>query len=366
MKRVLLLSLVFVATLVAMAATLEVGARAIYPEQLDNRCADPADVTSFRPNCSTQPMKIWEGPWFTYVYNDCGYRSDGSCRANRNGLIRVAVVGTSMAKGMFVPYRDTFSARAEATLKADCKAPVDFENLSLPAAAVVTRPQWHRILERFPAALALRPAALVTVVSSLDLSYYNNAPAGLVTGYKDNGPLAAVREQVEQVKKQIGTSRAVMAMRRVMFRNGDIYLQHFLQKGDSADYLHEPLSPAWQMRLDIAKSVLARAAQQTQAAGVPLIVVYYPTYAQAVAAQSKDIPGLAPYAFARQLQAVIEANGGHFMDLTPLVAAQPDVASLYYVSNDHPNGEGHRLMAANLVKALLADAPAFKSCRGAS
>jgi hypothetical protein len=366
MRRIFSLALVFVATIFLVSLGLEAGARVVFSEQLQNRCGEGVGAGKvFKANCTSQPMKYWEGPWLTYSYNDCGYRSADSCHATAPELLRVAVVGTSMANGMFVPYQDTFAARTEASLKAACPNPVNFQNLALPAAANGMKPLWHHILDRVSPALALHPAALVTVVSSLDLSYYNEPPASL-----GEEPLAAsqtgpsLRERAANFKRMVSDSRAILVMRRVMFSNETIYLDHVLKAGESASYLYPKLPPIWQMRLRVAASVLGATADKARAAGVPFLVFYYPTYQQAAAAQARNRPELTPLGLDDRLRDIVEAHGGHFIDMTPVIAAQLDVPGLYYVSNDHPNSKGHALMARELTKALVEDAPQFADCKG--
>lgn len=366
MRRVLVLGFVFVATIAAVALGLEAGARVVYPEQLANRCAVQSDAgRSFKANCVSQPMKYWEGPWFTYAYNDCGYRSAASCHnEGAPDLLRVVVLGTSMANGMFVPYADTFTARAEATLKAQCSSPVDFQNLALPAAVLGLQPQWHHVLDRVPTALEMHPAALVMVLSSLDLGYYNQLPDNLPDQpAKTAQGRPSLRDQFSQFKREVSDSRAIMAMRRVMFRNEAIYLGHTLKTGDSSNYLYPKLSPLWRMRLQVANSVLSASADKARAAGVPFLVIYYPTYQQVAAAQAKNQPALSPLGLDNRLRDIVEAHGGHFIDMTPTIAAQTNVPDLYYVSDDHPNGQGHRLLARELTKALIEDDPRFANCR---
>ena len=367
MGRVLAVLAVFASTIVLFAAVLEGGARLIFPEQLQNRCvAKGQGLNGARPNCESQPMKFWEGPWHTYAFNDCGYRSAASCREQPAGSRRVVVMGTSMSNGMFVAYADTFLARTEAALKARCRAPVDVQNLALPGAAIVATPQWHHVLDRMPAALALRPSAIVMVVSSLDLKYYN-APLSELVSSKGEAHEGRGQQIVQMVKRDIATSRAVMAMRSMMYRNGPVYLEHYLSEGDDAAYLYGPVSSKWRMRLQIADTVLGAMADQARQAGVPFIVIYYPTYPQAVAAHAPTVvKGLAPFALADRLGSIVHAHGGQFVDFTGQVASMPSPWSLFYVSNDHPNSEGNRLLADHLVPLLIKDAPAFASCRGAA
>ena len=320
------------------------------------------------PDCTTAPMKLWEGPWFTESYNECGFRTAEPCFRRPPGLRRVAVLGTSQAHGMDVPYEDTFAARATAELKAACGGPVDFQNLSLPGATVAGAPVWDQILTRMPQALALRPTAVITILSSTDLSYYEAPPWQATSALGGQGAQrergAGPLDRLKRLSYSIAVeSIAVQAMRSVMFRNGDVYLSRFLDTG-RGDYLLGDMDAKWRMRLGIADSVLGRMADQARAAGVPFIAFFYPSYPQAIAAQGTyRSRTLTPYKVQDALRAIVEAHGGKIVDITPALASLPDLASYYYVSNDHPNSRGHEIMAANVVAGLIAAVPAFANCK---
>jgi hypothetical protein len=363
------LAAVFVGTILLICVALEGGARLAYPEHSVNRCMVPSTTgLRFKPNCVSDTMKLWEGPAYTYQANDCGYRSADPCRPLPAGGLRVAVLGTSVAQGMFVTYPETFSARAEAMLKARCRAPVDFQNVSLPGAAIVAAPQWHHLLERMPEALALKPAAVISILSSVDLKYYNAPPWEPTTSSAapgDKPRKGGLQGLARTLQSDVASSRSVMAMRSVMFHNGGIYLSHYLQEPDDSGYLYKTLSPKWEMRLKVADAVLGAMAQQAKTAGVPYIVIYYPSYPQAIAVSRPNFaPGFAPTGFDDRLGAIVRAHGGQFVDLTQTVGAAKDVPGLFYISNDHPNREGNRLLADEVVKILTRNVPAFAACGG--
>src|SRR3978361_464416 len=91
---VVLVALGFVLTGVA----LEGVARLATPEQPHNPCALPDHHHEFfKPNCTSQPMKMAESPWLQYATNECGYRTPESCIRRQTGQLRVAVVGTSIS-----------------------------------------------------------------------------------------------------------------------------------------------------------------------------------------------------------------------------------------------------------------------------
>ena len=166
-----LLPAIFALTIVALLLGGEVAARLLYAQ---DDAAEPCEYSTptgfrYRPTC-TSHTKVWEGPWITQHFNDCGYRSAESCALRPAGSLRVAVVGSSTARGALVNYDDSFAARASAALSKQCGATVDFQNLGTEPTDV------DRVDLRIPEALALHPSAIVMTVGPFDLIHLKDGP----------------------------------------------------------------------------------------------------------------------------------------------------------------------------------------------
>src|SRR5579863_10473039 len=76
----ILLPLLSFLTIVLMFAVSEIFTRLFWLQHKSFNCVieDPVEGDRFKPNC-TERSKLAEGPWVTYSYNDCGYRSITSC-----------------------------------------------------------------------------------------------------------------------------------------------------------------------------------------------------------------------------------------------------------------------------------------------
>jgi hypothetical protein len=336
----------------------EGGARLLAPDQQRDSCAIPGKLGQFRPNCTSAPMKLAEGPWLTERTNECGYVGAASCRSRAPGQLRVAVVGASLSRGHFVPYAQSWAAVATKSLQSGCDRPVDFQNLALARATENGKPVWRRMTQNLPAAMALSPDALVTVMAPTDIGFYAPPQAGGANAGPGVGrQLAMARNEI------ISGSRAALLARDALNRDPAAYAAQFLQRGDVSDYLRVPLSAAWRYRLGVAHAAFADIAAAAAARGVPWVVVLTPAYGGAAVAGLPPRHGIDPWQLGRAMAADVRAQGGHFIDLTSAFAAAPQLASLYYIADGHPNARGSALIAQAVAGLLAVQAAPFATCR---
>ncbi len=98
----LLMPAVSLLTALTMTASAETFCRIVWPASEADTCSSP---TGNRANCVVR-MKNAEGPEYEYRFNECGYRSDTSCREKPPGATRLVSMGTSIGMGLFVPAQD--------------------------------------------------------------------------------------------------------------------------------------------------------------------------------------------------------------------------------------------------------------------
>lgn len=366
-RRILLVTLVGVLTFVGLAVGLELGARVALPWREFNRCLN--GTGSSPAYCVSGAVKLWEGPSFTYSYNDCGYRSAHPCSTAAPNAKRVAVLGTSFGYGFYVPYADTFPARAGDALSRACGVPVDFQNLSLASGSIGGQPRWQHIRDRVPGALALHPKAVLVVLSPGDLAYFKKplaaygstepTPPPVKTG---SGPQWAAL--LDKINRTILTrSEAIAIVRDIAFHDDGVFLNNF-KNSPAAGFLSPTFDSQWRLRLQIADTVLGEMENQVRATGTPFIAVYIPDYAEAVLARKPSLdPTLSAYALPNALGSIVERHGGSFVDLTADIAKRPRLYREYYLSIDHPNGRGNAIIAQGVVSALEKQVPAFAACR---
>jgi hypothetical protein len=243
----LLLPLLSVATILLIFAVAEITARLIWPAQESDACAAGDAVFGFRllPNCTSR-MKNAEGVWTTNRYNECGYRSETSCGPKPAGSARIVLLGSSVAQGLFIPYRQTFFARAARLVEERCRKNIDVQSLGVPNSSPIF------VYRRLREALALKPDVVLFVLTPFDLEQRID-PEELAAR---NDPYthfskAAVQLKLspfKRIEKVIVQSRAVLIAQHYLFSNEDTFLKLYLVYGDKADFLRTPLSRAWQKR----------------------------------------------------------------------------------------------------------------------
>ena len=336
----------------------EVGARIVWPEHLEDRCAvpDPTLGLRFQPNCVAK-VKSAETPWLDNSYNACGFRTAEPCGPKLDRGFRVAVIGSSISSGYLVPYAETFSARTTALLQQHCHVPVDFQNLALPGTGL------EKAVFRVDTALALQPNVVLMALSAHDLEVFHGdqPPAGPSAAAEKSGGLG---EAMRTLVVRLRASRATLIAQHFLYENLDAYLPLYLEHGDEADFLRPPLSAAWQHRLALFDREIGEISARTQANGVPFMLVFVPLRAQAALLRWKHLPqGVDPTLLGKAIGDVARQHGAVYLDLTETIGDRPDVTGLYYPVDSHPNAEAGGIIADALATALIADNDSLATCR---
>lgn len=346
-RDLIVLPLIFVATMLILLGGGEIAARIAYP-QVDD--AEPCEVVTpqgsrYRPEC-TSHTKVWEGPWVTQHFNDCGYRTAESCAPRPPGALRVVVVGSSTARGALVNYPESFAAMASAALSRQCGATVDFQNLGTEPVDV------DRIDQRMPEVLALNPAAIVMTIGPYDIIHLKDPPPAA-----DPGP---ERIDLRWFVNRLRESRLFLMVQYELYRDPAFQVHAFLLNRDAADYVRDPLTQAWRQRIADLGDLLGRITARS--GPVPVLLVYIPERAQAaLAAMPSDPPGIDPFALPKALAQVAKAHGVALLDATKAFASADDFQSLFYLTDGHPREGGHAALAGVIDTALRRE-PAFASC----
>jgi len=366
---------------IALATWLVIGlageglARLYYPEQQNDRChiVNMAGG-SFQPNCHSR-IKMFESAWVDNDYNDCGYRSAHSCKTKPVSALRVAVMGTSVTRGLWLSYGHSLIGRMEHDLSAACSRPVDVQNVALADSVWVAKsswlPLWHHIADRLGEAISLRPDAVVLVISPFDLASYTAVPDGAAPAGQPMAtePPPSFRQRVTGLLKSIkdalaNDSRLILVARHFAYRDDQRFLANELSRGDSSDYLRTPFTPNWILRLKVADETISRMADQARAAGLPFMVVLMPHRTQAMlSVPNADRHHTDPFALGDALESIAVAHHAGFADVTKTISHIRKPGNLFFLINGHPNDEGEAALSGAIDHELEASAPPFLSCR---
>ncbi|MDP8984857.1 MAG: GDSL-type esterase/lipase family protein [Pseudomonadota bacterium] len=359
-----LIPLVVLATTLAMITTAELSSRAFWPEHHDPTCTvHDQFITRSVPNCSVKD-KIPEGPWLTYDYNACGYRTPDPCGQKPAGTLRVVFLGSSITKGYHVPLEQTFASLTSKAIAATTGLPVQDENLGQEGYPPL------QVYRQISEALALNPDLVVYSVSPFDLEEKTD-PAQLAarndpTAKFDRPAVSINISLLKRISNALQVSRTSIVAQHLLYSNTEAYLRLSLSRGDKTDYLRSPLPPPWKDRFADFQVILTDLADRLRRAGVPLVIVALPSHQiGALLSSNTRPPHTDPFEFGRDVRLSAERVGAQFLDAAQAMSRVPHADRLFYLSESHLNGDGHAVVAQALI-AKLQDGtiPALAARRG--
>lgn len=358
-----LLPVLSLLTVLVLFGVSEAVTRLLWPTEYSQACivTDPGGGSRFKPNCDARG-KIAEGPWITYHYNECGYRSEDSCGPKPPGTIRIAILGSSMSQALHVSYGDAFFSRAAVDLGRQCDRRIDMQNLGVPGSSPAYTDR------HVQEALALNPDVVLYLVVPYDLNQQllpNGfpEPAGptLAASFEAIQPAVSPLNRLEHLVIQ---SRTLLVAQHFVFQNRETYIRAYLLYGDKADYLRQPFTRVWQRRFADFDVTIGDMADRLHNAGVPLVIVAVPSRAEAALLSSSQLPAhVDPFAFGRAIQTIAAKHGAAYVDLMGPISRIPNAENLYYPVDGHVTSEGHKVIAEALSRKLQdGSVPAFSHC----
>jgi len=357
----ILIPLLSLGTALGMAAIAEATSRIFWPDNSLDACVLPDG--HHKPNCSA-PLNTMEGPAYIESYNECGYRTQASCGPKPPGHIRIALLGSSFAMAFGVSYEQGFPGKAERQLTSACRHPVEIQNLSSPNLQPL---QIYHLVDE---ALSLKPDLLIVNINPMDLDQ----------NYTDqeirdrDQPVAMQRKEtprstVGRILKYVQDNVTfVLVAQHYRFLDQDDYIRHYLQYGDSADFLRQPFTDAWARRFSQLDILLGDIADRAHSKAVPVALIPGLQRAQAgLMSESNRPAGVDPFAFERELAAIAARHGIVNIDPDPEFRRTPNAASLFYPVNGHFNERGNTVFQQALTRGLLSSNLAiFQNCSKAS
>jgi hypothetical protein len=333
------LVLVALVTAIALGVLAEVGTRVAWPESESNACTANSSRRP-TPNCSAR-LKNAEGPWTTVAYNSCGYRSSEPCRTKPPNTIRVVVLGTSLADGLYVRDEDYFATRAESALAKVCGRSVQF--LDVPSGGVT----FDRLDSHINETLGLAPDAVLVVFAPFDLPAFDQPvrTAAAKSPESHGGIIAWAR-----MKSRM--SRALLIAQHFLLMDEDFFVRAY-QLGGVDDVLREPMSEPFVRRYTQLDSMTERLVHGLSRENVPLYLLPVPNRIQAALLDdSPRIPGVNPRAFFERVRQGADRAGAGIVDVVPEFAAAPHAESFFYPVDGHLNGAGNDVLSRAVVRTI--------------
>ena len=349
-----LLPLVVILVLSVVLGASELIASRLFPERGHFSCGtnDTSGGRHLKPNCVTH-YKNAEGPDVEYRFNECGYRSSKPCGPKPPGALRIALIGTSVTMGLYVPSDETFAVRTERALSQICQRPVEVQNLG----AIMNMASQPEVVDE---AMGLSPDVIVLTVSPFDIQ---EAPAVRHSEQQTNS--AKIKAAWYKFKLRIRNSRFALAAAHFALMDEQMLYQVFLSNGTSRDLMSSPPTPMGERRYSEFAGTLDRMMPRLTSTGTPVVVLAVPNrIAAAMVSNNSRVEGVDPWWFGRRISAMASERGGLPVDVTAKFAASPHAERLFYPVDNHPTGEAHAIIADALVERLTdGSIPQMSVCR---
>lgn len=361
----IMVPVLIIATAAVMFAAAEIGTRIAFPAHEDyTTCVTEDKSGTFHsvPNCSVT-TKIAEGPWVTYKYNECGYRTNDSCGSRQPGTLRIAFIGASITQGYHVPLEQTFPEETAKAIASATGRKVQDENLGFEALSPL------QVYRRVSEVIALHPDLVVYAVSPFDLEEKLDPEQLAARNHPEitfDRPAATIHLSfLKWVAINIQDSRAIIMAQHFLFTNTDTYLRLSLSRGDKTDYMRQPLSLPWQKRFADFNLILTDMANRFHAAGIPMLIIAVPSHQiAALLSSNQRPPNSDAFEFGSNIEKLAKPLGVGYVDATKAFSQVPHSDRLFYLFESHLTGEGNAVVAKALIrKCLDGSVPAFAQHR---
>jgi hypothetical protein len=307
-----------------------------------------------------------ETPLIEYRFNSCGDRAGMECGPKPMGVYRIVMAGSSTPMGYGVSRDQSFAAMLPAELSTMTGRTIEVYNESL----VKGSPQSISLaFNRLPAS---KPDLILWVLTPLDIkgelglaqdrtpgnaagkeATAHSQPVGLLERVRNRIQQTIARGSISDEILDIWNTHPISSMtEHYLYESQSLYLKSFLM-GPEAEFLKAEPDADWKRHLRQSGSVAEDVEERARDAGTPLAAVLIPDRAQAAMISMGEWPAdYDPYKLDRDLRAIITRHGGTYIDILPDFHNIPNPEEGYYPVDDHPNAEGHAIIANLLAREL--------------
>jgi hypothetical protein len=375
-RQAIVLPLIGLLTLVVIGLPTEIVARLLFSETpIGARSClilnDPSTGVRGVPN-SQCTERTYESEWVQYKFNSCGYRAAMECGQKRPGTFRIVMVGSSIAHGYTVPSDKSFAAILPLLLSNETGRDIELYNQAMPWGTP------RSVYLRFNEALAEQPDLLLWAVTPWDIFYVDLTvpethaaalPKQAVGSSTWDRLKATVFRTPDLSRFSWVSSRAFFMLQHILYQSDSIYLSHSLSASDEyASSLQDKPGKEWQDKLRRFDNYVAEMIARAKAAHVPFVFTALPRHAQVVMISGGVAPpGINPYSFGDQIKAVVDKNGGTYIDSLQQFRNLPNVNVMFYPVDQHVTVAGHQLLAQVIARGLTQGAnPVIASAQPAA
>ncbi len=319
------------------------------------------------PNCTTYD-KSFDTPLIQYTFNQCGLRSESGCERSAPDTYTIAMVGSSVPLGQWVPFHQSIAAMLQTDLADSTHRKIAVENF---ARMEEFPPLIPKLL---PRVLNTAPDNILLVISPYDLQVSSADPTEMMntarmtstsrfkfwTDYfmhaifssSPSEAISAIKLPIHNIEQK---SRLGTFTLDFIDSNKSIYLRSSLIDNDTGiGYLSINPSSFWMQDYLKFENYVQVIAQTAKSHHIAFQVALVPSRPQEVMLNSGSWPaGYDPYFLDRKVQSIVTASGGTFLDIFPACARDFDLEKHYYIQNGHPDGIAQTRLARMISDAML-------------
>jgi hypothetical protein len=383
MRDWILLPVIALLTIILLAASTELTARWLFPvSQTDlKNCYLEDDASGDAPAKpdSVCTERIAESPFpVEYHYDLRGHRAGAELGPKRPDAMRIVMLGSSMAFGLYIPEQMTFAALLPGELSRRTGRNVQLYNESTGGMFRGGPFPIKDSILGFPTVVSAAPDLILWIITPMDIEDSEQGAPALKPKIPNGEGRAQMGTSVgthgiwsrlgnsmargtvwTKLRSRWEQSRSFLVLEHYLIANEspNQYAESYLQNGIDADFLKTEPGAQWQNLLKNFEGQAEAFEKQAGEAKIPFVAVLLPNRAQAAMISTNSWPrGYDPYKLDEELRAVIEDHGGTFVDVLPDFRSEPDPWIHYFPVDGHLNVQGHAMVSRMLAKELTAGA----------
>lgn len=378
MKDWILLPAIAMLTTILLAVSAELTARWLFPvSQTDlKNCYvedDPSGDAPAKPG-SVCTERMGESPLpVEYRYDSHGHRTDGELGPKRPDTLRIVLLGSSMAFGLYVPKEMSFAALLPVELSRQTGRKIELYNEATggkfrggPFPVQSSAGHFREVLSAAPDLILwiitpkdIENASSIELPSTQIATQAHSTPGTRSSHLLDEWEsLAFVRESsaiMRRLRYRWEQTRISFALKYLLVKGDteDQYVTSYLKNEKDAGFLKAKPNSDWQQWIQGFEIDAEDFEKQANAANVPLVAVLVPDRAQATMISMGKWPeGYDPYKLDDELRAIIVSHGGTYIDILSDFRTIPNSEQDYFPLDGHPNPAGHAVISRLLTNAL--------------
>jgi hypothetical protein len=358
-------------TIVVIVLSMEVLARSLFPvfqSGLAN-CfvtGDPSGTAPAKPNSVCSERSAESSSAAEYRFNSRGDR-DGELQPKQPGTVRIVMIGSSFAMGLFTPRDASLAAILPEDLSRQTGRRIELYNESKGGKFRGGPFPIKNSVAKFQEVLSAQPDMILWIITPMDIEnseLERLAPdlgARVTDESEQTGTVQAPKSLWNRLWNSIaeGTlwskvryrweqSRSSLALEHelIALEGPNQYVDSYLKNDEDAEFLKTEPNAQWQDLLGNFEIEAEGIEQQAKNAGVPLIAVLIPNRAQAAMISTNSWPsGYDPYRLDNQLRAMIVSQSGTYIDILQDFRNSPAPEQYYMPVDGHLTVKGHQMIA---------------------